>query len=223
MRHHVLGSSRPGRRFDLSDRPLDRVGDAPEFDLVVLNDREAGAGIAIAGKTDAPRVEDRDAVDVQFELHVRMANADDVGVDVLEPLGPGTRVLEQVFVEGIAWRGVDQQEPLAAQREPLRHGQLQEISPLLVAQSLPHRRSGGLGQITVARLAGHRDALGHSVVVVTPDGVSGVGHRPANARHRVRPVIDQVAQAEADVERLGDRLEGGPVRMNIRDDQNPHR
>ena len=104
---------------------LDRIGDPPQLDPVVLDDGEAGAGIAVAGQADAARIEHHHAVDLQFELHVGMAHADDVGVDVLQPLGPGARVLEQVLVERVAGGGVDQQEPLARQREPLGHRQLQ--------------------------------------------------------------------------------------------------
>lgn len=42
-----------------------------------------------------------------------MAHAYDVGVDVLEPLGPGLGVLEQVFVERVARGGMNHQISLA--------------------------------------------------------------------------------------------------------------
>ena len=48
-----------------------------------------------------------------------------------DPPGPDLRVLQQVLVERVAGRGVDQQEPLAAERDPLGDRQLQEIAPLV--------------------------------------------------------------------------------------------
>ena len=38
----------------------------------------------------------------------------------------------------------------------------------------------------------------------------------------IRAVVDQVAQAKADVVRLVDGRQGGPVRMDVRDDEDPH-
>ena len=79
---------RERHRLDAGDRLLDRVGDALQLDLVVVDDRVRRARVAVAGLADAPGVEHDHVVDHQVELHVRVADADDVGVDVLEPLAP---------------------------------------------------------------------------------------------------------------------------------------
>ena len=120
---------------------------------------------------------------------------------------------------GVAWTSRYRLPPSV---NALGDRQLQEVAPLLGPERFPHRRPGNLRQVAETVLAADRDPLRHSVVVVAADRISGMGHRPADARRGVGPVVDQVAQAEADVERLGDRREGGPVRMDVGDDQNPH-
>ena len=91
------------------------IGDALQLDLVVFDHGEGGARIAVARQSHAPRVEDHGAVHLNVELHVGVAHADDVGSDVLSRLAQVVGVLEQVLVERVAGRGVDQQESLAAQ------------------------------------------------------------------------------------------------------------
>lgn len=75
-------------------------------------------------KTHAAGVQDHDAVHLDVELNMRMADAHDVSVDVLEPPRPHFGVFEQILVERVAWSRMDQEEPFAAQRESLRHWQL---------------------------------------------------------------------------------------------------
>src|SRR5262249_43058121 len=105
--------------------------------------RERGAGVAVAREADAPGVEHEGAVDLEVELYVRMAHAHDVDVDVLHPLGPDTRILQEVLVERVAGRGMDEEEALPSDRAPLGDGQLQQVAPLGRAEGFPHRRPRG--------------------------------------------------------------------------------
>ena len=106
----LLAPPRPGHRLDPGDRFLDGILDALHLDLVVVDDRVAGARVAVARQAHAAGVQDDDAVDLDVELNVGMAHANDVGVDVLQPLGPGLRVFEQVLVERVARGGVNHQD-----------------------------------------------------------------------------------------------------------------
>ena len=153
---------------------------------------------------------------------MRVAHADDVGIDVLQPLGPDLGVFEQIFVERVARRGMDHEEALTAQRESLGHGQLQEITPFVGPSDVPHGRSRYLRQVPKAIRTTDRNSLRHAVIVIAADRIGRMSHRPTDARRGVGPVVDQVSQAKADVEWLGDRREGGPIRMDVGDDQNPH-
>ena len=161
---------------------------------------KAARGSPSRGRPDAAGIEHDHAADLKVELDVGVAHADDVGFHVVDPLGPGGRVFEQVFVEGIARGGVHQQEALAVQGEAARDRQLKQVAALFRTERVPHRRPRRLGQIAEPGLAGDGYALGDAVVVIAADRVGRVVHRPANAGKRVGPVIDQIAQAEADVD-----------------------
>ena len=101
-------------------------------------------------------------------------------------------------------------------------GNCKQITPLFGPERLPHRRPCRLRQVPKPRLAGDRNVLRHSVVVIAPDGISRVFHRPANTGTRIGPVVDEIAQTETHVERLFNRRECRPVGVDIRDDKNPH-
>jgi hypothetical protein len=62
------------------------------------------------------------------------------------------------------------------------------------------------------------------VVVVAAHGVAGVLAHPLDDRGGLQGVIDEVAQADAHVVRLGrDGLQGGPVGVDVGDEQDAHR
>ena len=73
-------------------------------------------------------------------------DADDVGLDVLQLAWPRPSGPSQIFVERVAGRGVDQEEPLAAEREPLRQGQLEQVAPLVGPERVPDQ-----GRVTRVR------------------------------------------------------------------------
>ena len=122
-----------------------------------------------------------------------MTHADDVGIDLLKPSGPGLRVFEQVFVQGVAGRGVHQQKPRAPKRQALGDRKLEQVPPLVGTQSFPDRRTRDPGQVAIADAALDQNALRDAVIVVAANGVGGVVHGPSHARERVRTVVDQVA------------------------------
>jgi len=62
-----------------------------QIDLVVVDDRVRRTRVAVPRLADAARVHDDRPIDPEIELHVRVADADDIGVDVLEPLGTGSQ------------------------------------------------------------------------------------------------------------------------------------
>ena len=64
------------------------IFDALHLDLVVVDDRVAARGSPSRGNPTLPGLSTTTAIDLDVELHVRVAHADDVGFDVLQPLGP---------------------------------------------------------------------------------------------------------------------------------------
>src|SRR5262245_28469907 len=78
LRQDRLGEWRQGAHLDAADRLFDRVGDALQLDAAVVDDGVGGPRVAVAGLTDAAGVEDDGRTDPEVELHVRVADADDV-------------------------------------------------------------------------------------------------------------------------------------------------
>ena len=105
-----------------------------------------------------------------------------VGVGRLEPLGPGLGVLHHVLVERVAGRAVDHQHPPAVQDDSPGQRQPQEVLPLVPRQRGPLVRAADPGQVAIAALAADRHVLGDPVVMVAPDRVVRVLHRPPDAR-----------------------------------------
>src|SRR5699024_3823119 len=63
---------------------------------------------------------------------------------------------------------------------------------------------------------------GRPVVVVAADRVGRVPPHPVDRPARVRPVLDQVAEAQADVEGLPDGVQGGPITVDVGDNEDAH-
>ena len=69
------------------------------------------------------------------------------------------------------------------------------------------------------------DAEAEGIVVVAPHHISRILHQPAEALDRLRAIIHHVAAEDHGVMlRLGrqHRLQGRPVSMNVRSDENSH-
>jgi hypothetical protein len=60
------------------------------------------------------------------------------------------------------------------------------------------------------------------VIVVPTNHFRFFVDNPLNAFGRIRAVIDQVAQTEADVKLLADRFQSDRVRVYVRNDKDPH-
>ena len=48
-------------------------------------------------------------------------------------------------------------------------------------------------------------------------------HGPPHARGGIGPIVDEVAQAQANVEGLTDRLQRRPIRMDVGDNEYSHK
>ena len=95
----------------LLDGAIDVVWDASEFYLTIFDDCISSAGITVAWLSDAAGIDDLHAFEFEVHGNVGVADADEVGVDVFESLVPEVGLWFEVFVHGIAWGGVDHQEP----------------------------------------------------------------------------------------------------------------
>lgn len=152
---------------------------------------------------------------------MRVAHANDVGLQAIDPTGPGLRVLHQVFVERVSWGAVNEQEVLAVDFQPMHQRQSQQVPAFVGAQAAPVFVPGQASEVAITVLTTDLDPLGDSVVVVPSDRVVRVFHGPSNAREGIRAIIDQIAQAKAEVVWLVNRREGGPVGVDVRDDEDP--
>jgi len=60
------------------------------------------------------------------------------------------------------------------------------------------------------------------MVMIAADGMRRLLADPFDARRRLEAVIDQITQHQADVERLGDSIQGRPIGVDIGQQKNAH-
>ena len=147
----------------------------------------------------------------------------EVGLHAVEARLPSFRIARHVLVEGIPRCGVDEQEALAAEGEHARRRLVGEESPVGGAEGVEGRLAGDHREVAEAAGAEELDVLDDAVVVIPADAVVGVAPHPIDARGRLGAVFHGVAEAQANVVRFGNRVEGRAIGVNIGDDQDPHR
>src|SRR5581483_7785078 len=82
----------------------------------------------------AAGVNDQLVSDFQYVGLMRMADTDDVRLDVLQPASPQLRVRIGVFIERIARGGMDEHETGAVQGQRLGYGQVGEEANIRLPQ-----------------------------------------------------------------------------------------
>src|SRR5262249_9485848 len=189
-----------------ADGLFDGIFDAFDFRAVVLNDGVGSARVAVAGLPDATGIDHQLVADFQDEGSMRVSDADDAGLDVLQPPPPELQVGDRVLIQGIARGGVHEQVLHAVERHHARDGRRREVTAGLAGQLfLGHGPRHGR-QVAEADLAGGADVLGDAVIVIAADRVGGVFAHPLNAGRRLQSVVHQVAEHDTDVVRLLNRL-----------------
>src|SRR5262249_38765888 len=108
------------------------------------------------------------------------------------------------------------------ERHDFGHGKTGEKTKILGPQALPGDQTCHAAQILEAVSTVHTNVLSHAVVMIAPHGKVGMVAHPVDAGGRLEGVIDQVAQTDAAVVRLADRLQGWPICVNISYQQNAH-
>ena len=117
---------------------------------------------------------------------------------------------------------MDEEVPLAADDEHPRGRQVGEIAALIGRERGDGERAGDRGEEAETGDARDGHILSDAVVVIAADAVKCVLADPLDAGAGLGPVVDQVADTYAGVERLPDRLQGRAVAVNVRDDKHPH-
>ncbi len=153
---------------------------------------------------------------------MRVPHADHLRVDVGQAPRPKVGVGNGVFVERIARRRMHQEKFHAVKGHALAHWQVGQKSAIFRRDALLRHLTRHAGQVLEAVLPLDLDELGDAVIVIAADGVSGFLLHPRNARGRFQAVIDQISQDQTRVERLVDRLQGRPVRVEVGQQQYPH-
>src|SRR5262249_3897672 len=148
---------------------LDRILDAFQLDAVVFDDGVSGALVAIAGLADTARIDHELAVYFEHVLLVRVPDADDLGFHVRQSPGPEIRIGRSIFVERIAWRGVNEEEARAVQRRRYRDWQARQVAQVFIAEPFARERPSHSGEVLEARPSGHSHVLGYRVIVVAAD------------------------------------------------------
>lgn len=115
-----------------------------------------------------------------------------------------------------------QEKTLAVESDLLEQGKIREVSPLLGRDHLKSRLPGGLGQVPESAESGDLDALSHAMIMVATNANSGMFAGPVDAFDGRGAVLNEVAEAEANVMRLVEGLEGRGVGVKVRDKQYPH-
>ena len=124
------------------DGLFDRVFDPLQLDLVVVDDRVGRRGSPSRGWPTLPGLSTTTPSTSRLNCMCEWPTQTTSASTFWSRLAQVVRVLHQVFVERVAGRGVDQQEPLAVEREPLGQRELEQIAALVGPERLPHRAGG---------------------------------------------------------------------------------
>jgi len=190
----------------VAERRIDVVFDPPQFDLAVLNDGVGTPPVTIARLTDAPRVQDLNAVDFDQKLEMRMSDADDVGFDSPQPGFPcGRLIREEVFIHRIVGGRMHEAIIPAVEIEPLRNRESREVLEMKPVEVFELIGTRGSGEGAEAAPIPRGDALGDRMIVVPPNGTGRIRSDPFDAGEGIRSVVDDISQKETGIKRFLNR------------------
>ena len=198
-----------GKRF------VDVVGDLAEMDFAILNDRVRSSRIAVAGLADAAGVDNTEAACLQFERDMRVADAEEIGFDPLHSRFPTGDISRQVLVHRIARGRMEQLEPIPIELHTGSNRQPgEELIPGRIDQ-VPVQWPRGNGELAEPAAPLGQDSLGHGVIVIPAHRGLDILPHPIDARNRIGTIVDEVAEEQTGIERLLNRAQGGPVRVDV--------
>ena len=102
------------------------------------------------------------------------------------------------------------------------HGQAGQVFEVPGGERIPLQGPGGSRQLSETGTPSGDDPLCDGMIVIAANGGGGVGLDPFDAGNWVRPVIDQIAQKQAGVEGLANGRQGGPVGVDVGQNQDFH-
>ena len=93
---------------------------------------------------------------------------------------------------------------------------------LIGVECRPLQGPGHAGQIAKAGVSNDGSGMSGPMIVVPTNHFRFIVDNPLNAFCRIRAVIHQIAQTEADIEFLADRFQSDRIRVYVRNDKDPH-
>src|SRR5262245_5959326 len=202
---------------------FDRVFDAFELDALIVDHRVRSTRVAVAGLADAAGIDDQLVADFEHVGMVGVPDTDDTGVDVAQPPRPELDIGDCIFIEWIARRRMNEKEPRVVEGRAFAHRQRAQIAAVVRGNALLCQHARHCRQILVTVLAVDAHVLGNAVIVIAADRIGGALPDPFDARARFQSIIDQIAEHNTNIERLLDGLQGGPIGVDISQQQDAHR
>ena len=191
------------------------IRDSAKFDLSVVNDGIGRARVTIAGLTDTSGIDHLRLFELQLHRNMCVAYADKIHIDMFQPLLPLLGAVTDIFIHGVTWCGMDQQESVVADHQMSGDGHLSQPGQVFITQHikmvLPHRGH----HFSKSSAGPYRHALGDGMIVVAAHHTAGISTNPFDARQWVSGVVNDIAQEQTRVKFFFDDCECGPVRMNI--------
>jgi hypothetical protein len=117
---------------------------------------------------------------------------------------------------------MDQQEPRVVDRDQARQRHPGEETEFVFVKRRPDQRPRDAAEVFEAVLADNGHVLGHAMVMVAAHHKVGLAPDPVNTGLRLQGVIDKVAEAQANVARFGNGLQGGPVAVDVGHEEDTH-
>ena len=151
-----------------------------------------------------------------------MADEDEVRFHGLEPGTPALDVANQVLIERIAWRPVNEKQLFAVQVDVTGDGHPRQKTHVPPVENSPMYRPCRCRKIAISGAAVGRYALSDGVIVVAADDDRILPANPIQAGNRIGPVIDEIADEQTRVKRFANRRQRRPVRMDVRQYQDFH-
>ena len=137
-------------------------------------------------------------------------------------------VVVEIAKKWITWRAVTSNAALSVQRELEFGRNVSQKSQSTFAEQAASKSSSDLGKMLIGFGAARIRIMGNRPVVISleePTSLLKRCDRPGDAFDRLRAIVDQIAETK-DVLVVGfggeNCLQGNPIGMNIRNDENLH-
>ena len=155
-------------------------------------------------------------------------------VDMFQPDGPlfseavwirsvvAVPTVGNVLVHRITWCGMHQQERMITNGYMLCHRHPSQPREVFVSEHIKVQRAHGGCDSSERSPRCQGNSLGDGVIVIAPNPPGRMLLNPFDTGHGIRCIVDNVAEKDALIEGFINGRQGGPVCVNVSQQQNLH-